>query len=116
MTLIDCSSANSCKETTLALNDAIELLGGKWKILILQKLSFGNMRFKDLQEMVAGISPKVLSGELRELEQHQFVTRTVNSTKPVTVSYALTQHAEEARPVINALLEFGAKHRSKIKG
>jgi len=44
------------------------------------------------------------------------VTRTVNNTKPVTVSYALTEHAMETQPVIKALTEFGAKHRKKIKG
>jgi len=58
---------------------------------------------------------KVLSKELQELEENLFITRTVNTTKPVTVSYALTKHAIEIQPVINALIEFGLKHRSTIK-
>lgn len=114
-TIIDCNKKGSCKEATLELRDAIELLGGKWKLLILQNLSFGPMRFKDLQEIVIGISPKILSKELQELELNLLITRTVNSTKPVTVSYALTKHAYETQPVFDALLEFGAKHRKKIK-
>jgi DNA-binding HxlR family transcriptional regulator len=114
-TLIDCTIKKSCKETTLELRDAIELLGGTWKLLILQNLSFGTKRFKDLQETVVGISPKVLSKELQELEQNLLVTRTVNNTKPITVSYSLTRHAYETQPVFDALLEFGAKHRKKIK-
>jgi len=105
-----------CRERALALRDTIELLGGKWKICILQTLSFGTMRFKDLQETMVSISPKVLSKELQELEQNLLVVRTVNNTKPITVSYSLTPHAYEARPVFHAMIEFGTKHRQKIKG
>src|SRR5690606_33284590 len=91
---------NVNKETVLALKDAIELLGGKWKFCILHNLqNYGTMRFKDLKETSQGISPKVLSKELQELEENQLITRTVNNTKPVTVSYKLTKHATESQPV-----------------
>jgi DNA-binding HxlR family transcriptional regulator len=117
MSLVNNADKESCNERILAFKDAIELLSGKWKLCILQTLSMiPIMRFKDLLESVAGISPKVLSKELQELEQNLLVTRTVNNTKPVTVSYAITAHAHETEPVINALLEFGLKHRKKIKG
>lgn len=117
MSLVSSKDKESCKERILALKDAIELLSGKWKLCILQTLSTSQtMRFKDLQESVVGISPKVLSKELEELEQNLLVTRTVNNTKPVTVSYAITKHANETQPVITALLEFGLIHRKKIKG
>lgn len=77
-------------ERVLALKDAIELLSGKWKFCILLNLyNLGTMRFKDLQETSAGITPKVLSKELQQLEEHQLITRTVNNTKPVTVSSTL---------------------------
>lgn len=100
----------------LALNDALELLSGKWKIIILRSLYlYGVMRFSDLQETVKGISPKILSKELKQLEENLLLTRTVNNTKPITVSYALTDHAIETLPVIIALIEFGLKHRKKIK-
>jgi DNA-binding HxlR family transcriptional regulator len=117
MSLIDHRDKTACKERILAFKDAIDLLSGKWPLCILQTLSTTpSMRFKDLQETVAGISPKVLSNELFKLEENLLITRTVNNTKPFTVSYALTKHANEARPVVNALLEFGLKHRKKIKG
>ncbi|KXH85374.1 winged helix-turn-helix transcriptional regulator [Chryseobacterium kwangjuense] len=104
------------KEEILALKDAIELLSGKWKFCILHNLySYETMRFKDLQEMALGISPKVLSKELQELEDNLLITRTVNNTKPITVSYALTAHAKETEEVVNALIKFGLKHRNKIK-
>ena len=83
---------------------------------MLNLYSYGTMRFKDLQATSAGITPKVLSKEVQELEENLLITRTVNNTKPVTVSYALTPHAIEIEPVINALVEFGLKHRTKIKG
>ncbi|EHO11688.1 MULTISPECIES: winged helix-turn-helix transcriptional regulator [Myroides] len=104
------------KQTILALRDAIELLSGKWKFCILNHLrTNGVMRFKDLQEHAKGISPKVLSKELQELEDNLLITRTVNSTKPITVSYSLTEHALESYPVLESLIEFGQKHRDKIK-
>ena len=116
MTLIKRCEKDTGKERSLALRDAIELLGGKWKICIFQNLSyFGTMRFKDLQQEMMGISPKVLTRELQQLEQNLLVTRTVNDTKPITVSYSLTADAYETRDVYNALLEFGAKHRKKVK-
>lgn len=104
-------------ESMLALKDALELLSGKWKFCILLSLYIhGTQRFKDLlANSVGGITPKVLSKELQDLEENLLITRTVNNTKPVTVSYALTEHAEETRPVINALIAFGLKHRTKIK-
>jgi DNA-binding HxlR family transcriptional regulator len=98
------------------MRDTIEVLGGKWKIAILHSLSFGTQRFTDLQETLVGITPKVLAKELLDLEQNLLVTRTVNDTRPVTVSYTLTPHAYEAQPVIEALLTFGAKHRRKVIG
>lgn len=123
MVVIKMTSAEPCEqapglyhERILALKDALELLSGKWKFCILLNLyNYGTMRFKDLQETSVGITPKVLSKELQELEENLLITRTVNNTKPVTVSYALTQHAIETQPVINALVDFGLKHRAKIK-
>ncbi|MGN8057643.1 winged helix-turn-helix transcriptional regulator [Pedobacter sp. 22163] len=104
------------KERSLALTDALELLKGKWKFTILLNLyNYGTMRFKDLQESSQGISPKVLSKELHELEENLLVMRTVNDTKPITVSYSITDHAVEAEPIIYALINFGLKHRTKIK-
>lgn len=110
-----CESASTV-DRQLALKDAIDLLSGKWKIVILRILYLdGSMRFKDLQEKTTGITPKVLSKELKQLEENLLITRTVNNTKPITVNYALTDHAIETLPVINALIEFGLKHRKKIK-
>ena len=111
----NCKDNEDFKQTKLALRDALEALGGKWKICIVQTLSCGPLRFKDLLEMVSGISPKVLSKELQDMEENLLVIRTVNSTKPVTVTYTLTEHSNQIQPVLDALVEFGVKHRKKIK-
>jgi DNA-binding HxlR family transcriptional regulator len=104
------------KERQLALNDAIELLSGKWKIIILRNLYlYGTMRFKDIMEVMEGITSKVLSRELQQLAENFLITRTVNDTKPITVSYALTDHGNKTLPVIKSLIEFGLIHRIKIK-
>ena len=103
-------------ERQLALKDAIELLRGKWKIIILRSLYLhGTMRFKDVMETSEGITSKVLTNELQQLEENLLITRTVNNTKPITVSYTLTDHASETLPVIKALIAFGLVHRKMIK-
>ena len=100
----------------LALKDAIDLLSGKWKIIILRNLYlYGTMRFKDIMEVMEGITSKVLSRELQQLAENFLITRTVNDTKPITVSYALTDHGNKTLPVIKSLIEFGLIHRIKIK-
>jgi DNA-binding HxlR family transcriptional regulator len=116
MSLVQHPDKGSCRERILALKDAIDLLGGKWPLCILQTLSTSpSMKFKEVRESVVGISPKVLANELQKLEQNLLITRTVNNTKPITVSYALTKHAIEVQPVIQALLGFGLQHRKAIK-
>src|SRR5690554_3491452 len=87
---MQCTEKAPSKESTLALRDTIELLGGKWRICILRNLSFGEMRFKDLQETAIGISPKVLSKELQDLNQISLIKRTVNNTNLLTASNAIT--------------------------
>ncbi len=102
------------QERALALKDAIDLFRGKWKFYILKTLATGSLRFKDLHERTQ-ISPKILTRELQELEQNLLITRTVRKTKPITVEYAVTEYARETRWVMEALISFGEKHRSKIK-
>jgi DNA-binding HxlR family transcriptional regulator len=79
-----------CRSHLQAIQDTLDIVNGKWKIAIIGALSFGNRRFMELQREVAGIGAKMLSKELQELELNELVTRTVYSTKPVTVMYELT--------------------------
>ena len=64
---------------------------------------------------IHGISAKMLSKELRDLEVNMLVKRTVHDTKPVTVEYAITEHGKTFIPVVKALIKWGIKHRQVIK-
>ncbi|HVI48642.1 MAG TPA: helix-turn-helix domain-containing protein [Chitinophaga sp.] len=106
----------TCREKGKALKDAIYLLGGKWKPCIISALWSGSKRFTELQEHIIGITPKVLTKELQEMEMNYLITRTVNHTKPVSVSYTLTEHAYGTQKVFDALVEFGFTHRKMVIG
>ena len=74
------------------------------------------MRFSDLQKEIEGISAKMLSSELKDLEINQLVTRTVLSTQPITVEYQLTDYGQTLKKIIEHLAEWGIEHRKKIIG
>ena len=107
-------SNNECKEFIRPVRDVIEIIGGKWKLPILIALTFGNKRFKELERAVDGITPKMLSKELRDLEINHLVQRTVYDTIPVTVEYSLTPYGKTLDDVIASLRNWGKNHRNKI--
>jgi DNA-binding HxlR family transcriptional regulator len=108
------SQKQECVEFIRPVRDVIDLINGKWKLPILIALSFGNRRFKELERDVEGITPRMLSKELRDLETNQLVLRTVYDTVPVTVEYSLTDYGKTLDNVIAALRDWGKKHRSKL--
>lgn len=103
----------TCSKTKLAIQDTLDVVGGKWKLVILSILRGGKRRFKELSR-ASGISPRILSKELQELEMNGLVSRTVCDTKPVTVEYALTSYSETLSDVLNAMNKWGQQHRLKI--
>jgi DNA-binding HxlR family transcriptional regulator len=106
-----------CLTEILPTSDTVELLSGKWKVLIiLALLAKGRSRFNELVADIGTITPKMLSKELRDLEQNQLVTRTVQATIPVTVEYQLTTHGRSLEPLIAAMRDWGIKHRARIAG
>jgi DNA-binding HxlR family transcriptional regulator len=108
-------SEAQCKATLNAVADAVYAIGGKWKLRIIVALKDGNRRFNELQRLIDGISAKVLSAELKELELNGFVRRNVFTGMPVVVEYELTEYAETLNGVLQSLSEWGAMHREKIK-
>lgn len=103
----------SCKKARLAIQDTLDVVGGKWKLVLISILRDGKRKFNVLSK-VAGISPRILSKELQELESNGLVSRTVCDTKPVTVEYALTEYSETLSEVIIAMHSWGVAHRKKI--
>jgi DNA-binding HxlR family transcriptional regulator len=99
----------------LAMRDAMDVLGGKWRLPIVGILSFkGKMRFTEILRSVNGIGAKMLSKELQDLEANQLLTRTVKQTKPITVEYEITEYGKTLISLIHEIVEWGKIHREKI--
>jgi DNA-binding HxlR family transcriptional regulator len=105
-----------CSSSLSAMEDSLYVIGGKWKLKIIIALKVkGNMRFNELQRTVEGISARVLSSELKELEMNGFIKRNVFTKTPVVVEYELTGYSDTLEEVLTALVRWGTKHRDKIK-
>ncbi|GAB4029973.1 helix-turn-helix domain-containing protein [Spirosoma gilvum] len=100
----------------LSINDALEAVEGKWKLLILFALSSGPKRFKQLAKEVAGITDKTLSKELKSLEENKLIIRKVYDTFPPTVEYSITTHGMSLEKVVDELHDWGLTHRKEIIG
>ncbi|WP_312594347.1 winged helix-turn-helix transcriptional regulator [Comamonas terrigena] len=90
-----------------SVEEAMRLLGGRWRLLIVSYLVDGPKRFNALRRDMPGISQRSLTLDLRALEESGLVQRTVWPTAPVRVDYALTQDGERLKPVVAVMKEFG---------
>ncbi|WP_460764620.1 winged helix-turn-helix transcriptional regulator [Niabella terrae] len=105
------------KKEMMAVQDSMDVLSGKWKISIISSICYYNKRrFSDILNDVVGISNKMLSKELKELETNQLINRTVLDTQPITVQYELTEHGKTLQTIINNLTDWGIAHRKRIIG
>ncbi len=103
------------KKEMRAIQDSMDVLNGKWKISIISSICcYNKRRFSDLLNDIEGISNRMLSKELKELEINKLVKRTVLDTQPITVQYELTEHGSTLKTIINNLTEWGIAHRKKI--
>ncbi|MSQ26920.1 MAG: transcriptional regulator [Dehalococcoidia bacterium] len=89
--------------------EAAKLLGDKWTLIVLRDLAAGPKRFKELERRGEGISPSILAGRLRALEERDMVTRTSYNEIPPRVEYELTLKGRDALPVIEALGSYGMR-------
>jgi DNA-binding HxlR family transcriptional regulator len=103
-----------CEKRCLPIRDTLDLVGGKWKLPITHALAPGPLRFKELQREIGGITARMLSKELKELEMNDLVKREVYATAPVTVEYSLTEYGKSLKPVVLALYKWGEQHRERI--
>ena len=99
--------ANCPVETTL------ELIGGKYKALILWHLSEGTLRYSQLRDRLAGITPKMLTQQLRELEARDLVFREVFPVVPPKVEYSLTALGRSLLPILVAMRDWGSDYLRK---
>jgi DNA-binding HxlR family transcriptional regulator len=108
-------SEAQCKATLTSIADALYVIGGKWKLRIIVALKEGNKRFNEMQRTIEGISAKVLSAELKDLELNGFINRNVFTGTPVIVEYELTDYCETLNDVLHALSAWGTMHRETVK-
>ncbi len=114
---IKCSDNDTNKKQIMAVHDAMDVLNGKWKISIISSVCYYNKRrFSDILNDVKGISNKMLSKELKELEMNRLVKRIVLDTQPVTVQYQLTEYGLTLKRIIDTLADWGTEHRKVIVG
>ena len=93
---------------------AMDLLGGKWKGVILWYLQDDILRFTELRKRIVTISEKVLSRELRELEKAGLITRKIYPEVPPKVEYALSEFGQTLAPLLTAVSEFGLSYATKF--
>lgn len=109
-------TADKCKGMLLPVQDALDVLSGKWKLPIIAALLFGKRRFRELSREVPGITDRMLSKELRDLETNQLISRTVLDAYPPVVEYAITEHGRTLKRVLEELQKWGTEHRRTIIG
>jgi len=106
-------TVESCAKANLAIRDTLDIVGGKWKLILISVLRSGKKGFNELSRE-AGISPRILSKELQELEMNGLVSRKVCDTKPITVQYELTEYSHSLNDVLVAMEKWGYQHRKRI--
>lgn len=97
-------------ETTLTL------ISDKWKVLILRDLLPGKKRFGELKKSVGSVSQKVLTSQLRQMEESGLITRTVYPEVPPRVEYALTELGRSLKPVLDAMVTWGEQYKKRELG
>jgi len=95
------------KSYKCSLEAAMDVLGGKWRSLILWHLMKEKLRFSQVQKIVPGISKKVLSEHLRILEKNELVIRTVYPTVPPSVEYEISEHGKTLAHILDQLEQWG---------
>ncbi|MEW2433368.1 helix-turn-helix domain-containing protein [Streptomyces caniferus] len=93
----------------------LSVVGGKWKLLILRYLLLGTHRFGELKQALSTVTQRMLTGQLRELEEDGLVSRTVYAEVPPKVEYSLTEVGESLRGIIDQLETWGSWYREQLK-
>lgn len=103
-----------CMSVLLPVRDTLDVIGGKWKLLILISIWEGNKYFREIERSIPKLSTKVLAKELKDLEVSKLVNRTIIDGYPVRIEYTITEHTKTLQTVIETLRDWGTKHRKII--
>jgi DNA-binding HxlR family transcriptional regulator len=96
-----------------SVQTTLKVVGGKWKPPILYLLSSGTLRFSQLKRNITGITQKMLSQELREMEADGLISRKIYPVVPPKVEYTLTAYGKSLQPILKGMSEWGKKHKGR---
>ena len=97
------------------LETTLTLIGDKWKVLILRDLMPGTKRFGELKKSIGNVSQKVLTAQLRAMEESGLLTRTVYAEVPPRVEYTLTELGKSLKPILDALWNWGEEYKAALR-
>jgi DNA-binding HxlR family transcriptional regulator len=97
-----------------SISTTLRALGGKWKIIVLWHLIDKTRRFGEIQHLVKGVTHKMLTQQLRELEADGLLQRTVYAEVPPRVEYSLTEYGKTLIPILNAMSQWGIAHEQNL--
>ncbi|BBF43590.1 transcriptional regulator, HxlR family [Lachnospiraceae bacterium KM106-2] len=103
------------KQTNCPVETTLQLIGDKWKVLIIRDLLTGTKRFNELMRSVTGITQKVLTSHLRAMEATGLVTRTVYPEVPPKVEYSLTETGFSLKPILDSMVIWGTNYKNNIQ-
>lgn len=110
------TGANAPKKYRVGVEAALEVMGGKWKPLIIYHLFTGRKRTSELRRLIPDITQKMLTTQLRGLEKDEIVQRKVYSEVPPKVEYELTEYGWGLKPALDLLCYWGEEHLDKVYG
>jgi len=102
------------KDDVQALQDTIYVIGGKWKLPIIYSICCGNKRFTDIERSIPGITTRMLSRNLKELEDNMLITRKVDPDFTTIIEYEFTEHAKAYGNLIFQMIDWGKQHKQLI--
>jgi DNA-binding HxlR family transcriptional regulator len=108
------SSHEGIERSTCPVEFALKAIGGRWKVLILRELFRGTRRFGELHRALHGITQKMLTQQLRELEQDGIINRYVYPQVPPKVEYSLTPMGQTLKPILDSMHAWGEQYLQQI--
>lgn len=101
-------------EELRALQDTLYFIGGKWRIPVINSLCNGNRRFREIERSIPGITTRMLSKELKDMELNKLLKRTVYPDTPVLIEYEPTEYCRTFGNIISEMINWGREHRRVI--
>ncbi len=107
---------DACELFGCPVEATLDVIGGKWKGVIVFHLLSGTKRFNELRRLTPDVTQRMLTRQLRELESDRIVTRVVYAEVPPKVEYSLTEYGQTLAPVLQTMQKWGTKYLGKITG